>query len=268
MSYYGLADGTSLSSFFSSSSYSRSSSNSSISFLSDYASIKNGSYYKLMKAYYGGNDKISPLVSSTATSKESAKKLTAIESGADDLKEVADELYNGGTQSVFKQVDIKQEDGTTKKGYDVDAIYKKVDQFVESYNDMLESTEDVDSDSLERAAKNLKNVTNSNAKNLADIGITVKSDGSLKLDEETFRKTDMSKVKDLFNGTGSYGYQVSARASMIDYAAEREAAKANTYNRYGSYNSNYNYSYNSYIQCTDLLIFHQELDNNIREQYV
>lgn len=247
MSYYGLADGTSLSSFFSSSSYSRSNSNNSISFLSDYASIKNGSYYKLMKAYYGGNDKISPLVSSTATSKESAKKLTAIESGADDLKEVADELYNGGTKSVFKQVDIKQEDGTTKKGYDVDAIYKKVNQFVESYNDLLESTEDVDSDSLERAAKNLKNVTNSNAKNLADIGITVKSDGSLKLDEETFRKTDMSKVKDLFNGTGSYGYQVSARASMIDYAAEREAAKANTYNKYGSYNSNYNYSYNSYI---------------------
>lgn len=247
MSYYGLADGMSISSFFNSSSYSKSSSNNSLTFLSDYASIKNGSYYKLMKAYYNGNDKVDSLVSSTATSKESAKKLTAIESSADDLKEVADELYNGGTKSVFKQVDVEQEDGTTKKGYDVDAIYKKVNQFVESYNDILDATEDVETESVERAVKNLKTTTHANEKLLANIGITVKSDGSLNLDEDTFRKADMARVKDLFNGTGSYGYQVSARASMIDYAAEREASKANTYNKYGGYNSNYNYSYNSYI---------------------
>lgn len=247
MSFYGLADGTSLSSFFNSSGYSKSSAAGSLNFLSDYASIKNGSYHKLMKAYYNGNDKIDPLVANTATSKESAKKLTAIESDADDLKEVADELYNGGTKSVFKQTDIKQEDGTTKKGYDVDAIYKKVSQFVDSYNDMLDSGDEVESESLERAMKNLQTVTGANERKLLDIGITVKGDGTLDLDEETFRKADMGNVKALFNGTGSYGYQVSARASMIDYAAQREASKANTYNKYGSYSNNYNYSYNAYF---------------------
>jgi len=247
MSFYGLADGTSLNSFFNSSSYSKSNSAGNLNFLSDYASIKNGSYHKLLKAYYKGNDKVDSLVSSTATSKETAKKLTAVESSADKLKEVADELYNGGTKSVFKLTDIKQEDGTTKKGYDVDAIYKKVSQFVDSYNDMLDAGDEVESQSLERAMKNLTTITGANERKLMDIGISLKSDGTLKLDEETFRKTDMSKVKDLFNGTGSYGYQVSARASMIDYAAQREASKANTYNKYGRYNNNYNYSYNYYF---------------------
>lgn len=247
MSFYGLADGTSISTLFGSSGYSNTTNNTS--FLSDYASIRNGSYHKLLKAYYNGNSKVDSLVSTsnTATSKDSAKKLTSVQDSADDLKEVSDELFQQGSKSVFKQVELEQEDGSRSKGYDVDAIYKKVSQFVENYNDLLDATENVESESIERAVNNLTTSTKANARMLGNIGIGIKSDGTLTLDEDTFRAADMNTVKDLFNGTGSYGYQVSARASMIDYAAQREATKANTYNKYGSYNSNYNYSYNSYV---------------------
>lgn len=247
MSFYGLAGGSSIGTLFGTSSYGNTANN--MSFLSDYAAIKSGSYYKLMKAYYGGNNKIDPLVSNgkTATSKDSAKKLTSVENSADSLKNAADALYKQGSKSVFKQIDIEQEDGTKEKGYDVNAIYKKVSQFVDSYNGVLDSTDNVSSDSLERSVKNLRMVTKANSRLLSDIGIGIKSDGSLTLDKEIFEAADMGKVKELFNGTGSYGYQVSARASMIDYAAQREAAKANTYNKYGAYSSNYNYSYNGYI---------------------
>lgn len=225
------------------------SSASTMSFLSDYAAIKNGSYYKLMKAYYGGNSKIDPLVnnSSTATSKESSKKLTSIQDSADTLKNAVDALQATGSKSVFKQVDVEQEDGTIEKEFDVDAIYKKVNQFVESYNGMIDSYEKVSSDSLERAFKNLTTVTRANSRALSEIGISIKSDGTLSLDKETFQEADMNKVKNLFQGSSSYGSQVSSRASMIDYAAQREASRANTYNKYGAYSSNYNYSYNSYI---------------------
>ena len=49
----------------------------------------------------------------------------------------------------------------------------------------------------------------------------------------------MNTVKSLFNSTGSYGYSVSAQASMIDYAAERESSKANTYTVSGTYSNAY-----------------------------
>ena len=57
----------------------------------------------------------------------------------------------------------------------------------------------------------------------------------------------MSRVKEVFNGVGSLGYQISNRVSRVDYAIQREASKANTYNQYGTYSNNYNYSYNDYI---------------------
>lgn len=245
MSYFGLPEGASFSGLFGLSN--STSATSSMNFLNDYASIRNGSYRKLLNAYYDGNSKVDSLVSNTATSKDSAKKLTSVQEHADDLKEVADELYKQGSNSVFKKVEQEQEDGTKVKGYDTDAIYKKVSQFVESYNDLLDSTEDAEAESVGRAVKNLNSTTNANAKLLASVGIGIKGDGTLTVDEDTFKAADMNDVKSLFNGTGSYGYQVSARASMIDYAAQREASKANTYDRFGNYSNNYNFSYNSYI---------------------
>lgn len=241
MSSFDLWGGGSINSLFGSS-------NSMSTFLTDYASIKNGSYLKLMKAYYGGDNNVSSRVSdSTATSKDSAKKLTSVQDAANDLKEAADALNTTGSKSVFNKKKVEKEDGTVAEEYDVNAIYKKVNQFVTSYNDLLKSTDSVSSDSLNRALKNLISTSKANSSMLRDIGILVHSDGSLTIAEDTFKEADMEKVKSLFSGKNSYGTQISARASMVDYAAQREASKANTYNKYGSYNYNYNYSYNSYF---------------------
>ena len=49
----------------------------------------------------------------------------------------------------------------------------------------------------------------------------------------------MNNVKTLFNGQGSYGYQISARASMVNYNAGVELSKSNTYTNVGSYSYNY-----------------------------
>ena len=56
--------------------------------------------------------------------------------------------------------------------------------------------------------------TIANSKQLAKIGITMKNDGTLSLDKDTFMKADMNTVKNLFQGNGSYGYRVSAQSSM------------------------------------------------------
>ena len=76
--------------------------------------------------------------------------------------------------------------------------------------------------------RNMIDLTDSKEKALDEIGITINTDNTLSIDKDTFMKADMEKVKGLFSGSGSYGYSVSAKASMIDYQAHNEVNKANT----------------------------------------
>lgn len=200
------------------------------SMLSDYYSIRNGSYKKLLNAYYSvdGNDKKSL---NTSTASDSTKLLSQIESSTDSLKESADTLLKPGSGSVFD----KKSDGE----YDTDKIYSAVSQFVKDYNSVIENTADSNTTNIASNSKNMITATNSNKTLLSKVGISVKTDGTLALDEDSFKKADMSIAKSLFNGAGSYGYQMSAKASMINYYAEAEAGRASTYNNLGSYSYNY-----------------------------
>lgn len=259
MTYFGMSDVNSVNTLFSSlntGSNGKSSLNisSSGNILADYASIRSGGYYKLLKAYYSSNDsdnsRVSQAVkSSTSVSKDSTKMLSRIENSAEDLKSSADALLTKGTKDVFQKVDVKQEDGTVKKDYDREAIYKKVNAFVDSYNSLVEDAEDTNTKSINRNLEQMENLSYSNRNMLDKIGISINKDDTLSIDKDTFMKADMEVVKGLFNGTGSYGYSVSAKASMIDYYAQNEASKANTYGNNGAYNYNYTYgsNYSSYI---------------------
>lgn len=224
---------------------SRGNSLGNLNFLSDYASIKNGSYGKLMKAYYAKDaaDKAASTGKDTETKKksistaaDSAKTLSEIEKAADAMKESADSLLVKGSKSVFRK---KNEKATVSEEYDTDAIYKAVSGFVTDYNDLLSKTSAASSKNLQSKADTLAAVTSANAKLLSRVGITVNSDSSLSLDEEVFKKSDMGMVKNLFGTTGAYGYKVSAQASMIDYTAAKESTRSNTYTANGTYSNVY-----------------------------
>lgn len=224
---------------------SRGNSLGNLNFLSDYASIKNGSYGKLMKAYYAKDaaDKTASKGKDTETKKnsistaaDSAKTLSEIEKAADAMKESADSLLVKGSKSVFRK---KNEKATVSEEYDTDAIYKAVSGFVTDYNDLLSKTSAASSKNLQSKADTLVAVTSANAKLLSRVGITVNSDSSLSLDEEVFKKSDMGMVKNLFGTAGAYGYKVSAQASMIDYTAAKESTRSNTYTANGTYSNVY-----------------------------
>ncbi len=222
-----------------------------LNFLSDYASIKNGSYGKLMKAYYG-QGKVSKEVSSiaeqrnkkNATAKDSAETLSSIESAAEGLKDSADTLIKTGTKSVFNKVDVEKTDEngitSTEREYDTNAIYKSVSNFVNDYNKVINQTASSETTRVQNKARSLMGITDANQRLLSKVGISINKDDTLSIDEDTFKKADMATVKTLFNGNGSYAYRVSAQASMIDYTASTEASKANTYTAKGSYNNAYN----------------------------
>lgn len=223
-------------------------------FLSDYASIKNGSYRKLMKAYYGSgasdsaksvaNESLKRYSSRTAHTAEETKAYNKVQTTSDALKESADALLTTGSKSVFNKKDVtaKDENGveTTTKEYDKGAIYNAVNGFVTNYNSVIQAADKVDSSNISRRTANMMNTTTSNLKSLLSVGISVNKDGTLALDKDTFMDSDMSKAKNLFNGNNSYAYRVSAQASMINYAADNEVNKGYSYTSEGVYGTNYN----------------------------
>lgn len=259
MSYFGLSDVNSVNTLFSGLGGSTSKSGSvnasaGNSILADYASIRSGSYHKLLKAYYNKDkeavtDAVKNSTTSTATSKDSAKQLARMESAGEALKESTDALITQGTKNVFRQETIKNQDGTTTTKYKTDEIYKRVSAFVEDYNTLIKETEESNTARIARTSAQMITLTNAYEKQLDKIGITVNSDDTLSIDKDTFMGADMGSVKSLFNGTGSYAYNVGVKASMIDYYAQNEASKANTYSNSGYYNYNYIYgsNYSNYI---------------------
>lgn len=216
------------------------------SFLSDYASIKNGSYGKLLKAYYkktSAEDSTSTTSANkysskpgASTSLDTAETLAKVQSTTDALKESADALLEKGKKSVF---DSEKED----------AVYNAVSDFVKDYNSVLDATDKVNSTSILQKTLSMVNTTKANEKMLSKVGITINEDNSLSLDKETFDKADKTTLKNVFQSTGSYGYNISASASFINFKADTEAAKANTYNSFGNYNANFTSGsiFNSYF---------------------
>lgn len=73
--------------------------------LSDYASIKNGSYGKLLKAYYAKQD-----AEKTAGTGDTSQKLTLMKTSADSLKKSADAL---NASSLWKKKKIEKKDEET-----------------------------------------------------------------------------------------------------------------------------------------------------------
>lgn len=216
---------------------------------SDYATIRNGSYHKLLSAYYDDGRKVEGITNSVSTSKDDTKTLARLEDKAENMSDSADALLATGKKSLFNKVTTTDEQGVKTTDYDKDAIYKAVNQFVSDYNSLIDEAGDSNTTSILRAAKTMVNYSKVNQNLLAKVGITIGSDNKLSIDEEAFKKADMTKVKSLFQDRGSYGYQISTQASLIDSYAKSESAKANTYGKSGTYTYNYNTGelYNSVI---------------------
>ena len=182
---------------------------------SDYATIRSGSYYKLLKAYYSDSvsDEVKKAVSgSTSTSKDDTKTLAKIEDAAGDMKESAAALQTVGKKSVFEKVTKTDDEGVTTTDYDRDAIYKAISQFADDYNTLLDSAEDSDTTSILRGAKSMINVTKANERLLGKVGITVDANNRLSVDKDALAKAETTDLKSLFQARGAYGYQIQTQA--------------------------------------------------------
>ena len=210
---------------------------------SDYATIRNGSYFKLLSAYYSKSDStdstttVSPSIS---TAKDDAKTLTRIESAAESTEKSLSKLTATGKDSLF----------ASEEKYDADAAYKAVGNFVTQYNDTVDALSKVSGTAVKSAGNHMQNMTNIMSKGLSKVGITVGTDGKLTVDEQKFKTADMSKVKALFDGSSSYAGVVSSAAGRVASQAGNQISQlgGGLYGSNGYYNSYYSGSlYNGYF---------------------
>ena len=197
--------------------------------LGDYASIKNGSYGKLLKAHYAEEKKAASesakttTTKSNVTSKKDNTPLSNVKKNADALKTASE---------AFTKDDLfAKKDGE----YDKDKILGAVKDFANKYNSTLDATSKVNSKDVSISTKFMNSMTDTMSKALSKVGVNVGTDGKLTIDEEAFKKADMTSVKSLFADRFSYGSQIADKAAEISKDAvmnsnlyTQEAQVANT----------------------------------------
>lgn len=213
--------------------------------LSDYYSIKNGSYGKLMKAYY--SQQTESIKSSTKTDKtdttdktnKNASATTTAATVAKDVKSAADTLKTSADAmldlKLYDKVELTDDKGNKTSAVDTDKVFKAASDFVDSYNNMIDKASKSDNRTVQSNVSSMNNYSRVNSKALSEMGITIGSDNKLSIDEDKFKKADMNDVQSMFGARGGYGYQVSALATSASFAASNSFTTG--YNNTGTWNS-------------------------------
>lgn len=221
-SFFGISDTTSLSTFFgTSTNTSSTSTSSSDTTLSDYASIKNGSYKKLMKAYYAKQESSTSV--SDGDKSTTSKYYALLKSDSDAMQKSANALKTNS--SLYEKKTVTNEDGTTTSEYDMDTLYSKVKSFIDDYNSILDSYDKVNNTNILKKGIYLVKNTNANQNMLSKIGITIGSGNKLEIKEDTFKSADMNDIKAMFYGNGSFADSAALKASQTSSLAQNAVNK-------------------------------------------
>ncbi len=194
--------------------------------LSDYASIRNGSYSKLLKAHYAKQEAESS--GSTDEEKEATKKAySAVKSAADSVSSALSSLQSSSLYQKGEYQVTSSSGEKTDSEYDYDAVYEKLSAFVEGYNSLLNSAGSENATSTNHLALNMASSTSVNMNLLSSIGISQDEDGQLSIDRDKFNESDLNVVKNLFQTNGGYGDSVGNRASMMASIATNKLGTGN-----------------------------------------
>lgn len=203
-------------------------------FFSDYASIKNGSYRRLMKSYYGkANGAGSSSSGSKSRSNNVLDKLLEEKKNPKVSKEVQEANANltAGISSLKSSVSTLQNDKTytdTPNGSTAaDKTVSAVKDYVTSYNNLVTAAKGSTLTSKTSHVANMMSATAANKDKLAEIGVKVNANGTLTLNEAKLKAVDTSKVQEVFSKDDKMSYG-SAVASRLRFAGTASTTSTGT----------------------------------------
>ena len=199
--------------------------------LGDYNSIKNGTYGKLMKKYYGTTVSSSTSGDGTKTkgssgilekileekrnpkvSQEAEKANSTLTSSVGLLKNAVSTLQKADT---FEDQKENNNGSTSSTGMEKTVSALRIS--VASYNDALTASK---RSTMTNVASNIAGImksTDANAQKLKEIGLTKNNDGTLNFNEKLLSEDELDKVKEHFSGDDamSYGSAVASRLNRV-----------------------------------------------------
>ncbi len=210
------------------------------SFLSDYASIKNGSYGKLLKSYYGAaqNSDIASGSKAGKTSRTSnvldeileEKKNPKVSKEAQE----ANAKLTTGLSTLKTAVSALQSDKTytdTENGMSAaDKTASALKKYVSDYNNVVNAAKNSTLSNKSAYVANMMSSTAANADKLSEIGITVNSNGTLEFNEGKLEAGDISKVQEMFSADNimSYGSTIASRIQFAGSVTGTESTADST----------------------------------------
>lgn len=205
--------------------------------LSDYNLIKNGSYGKLMKSYYGSvSGTSSASSSSSAKSSYSVEALIAERHNPSASEEVtkANASLSSAVSNLKSSLSTLQSENTFKDdttGNATDArtkVTNALTNYVSSFNDALDSSKKSTNNAVSSNLAQVMKQNSLNADALKEIGITVNNDGSLYLDTNKLKSVDITDVQDLFSTDDAMGYGASVKSRLDRASYYTSTASAST----------------------------------------
>ncbi len=169
------------------------------------------------------SDSYAALISMGSTGKNNLAKKTADSSGA---------LANSSMSLVSPANYSYAYRGSTGVN---EGIVGKVKQFVEDYNSTINTVKNSDNVNALRYGVSMVDTTKAFKKSLAKVGITIKDNNNLEIDEEKLKNANVNDVKKLFSGNYSYGSRMVSRSLGMNFAAKSEVK--GTYNSAGQMNN-------------------------------
>ena len=185
--------------------------------------IQSGVYKKALKAYYKTQTANSDEETISGSGQaDSNNNLSLVKAASAELNKAASNLQN--------------KDDSTVKAED---LVDDVKDFVSSYNSTLSGTKNLNSYSILQTAVWTTEQMNISEGLLNKVGISIKEDNSLSLDEEKFKSAKSSDLKALFSGSGSLMSQIAQKASTMAIQSVNQLAVNSgkmLYNRFGTLN--------------------------------
>lgn len=115
---------------------------------------------------------------------------------------------------------------------DYDKAYSSAEDFVKSYNSLMNSVKGSDDRTVANKGSFISNMANAYARRLEKVGISADRNGALSLDKETFEKATTSQLEGAFGSKKSFLSFMTDQAKQL--AAYTDARKSNAYTQAGA----------------------------------
>lgn len=191
--------------------------NSMSSVLSQWSDFKVSK--NLYKEYFAMQKSNAKSAAEEAAEKVSEKKTAKTKTTATDkLKTYSDNLSNSvkKLETAFK---ADEKTGEINKN----AAYDAASGFVDSYNELVSSIRSSGNAAVSNRSEFIVNMTNAYTRKFGEVGITANSDGTLKLDKETFMKADAEDYENVFGKKNSFASYMQTQANGLAAFAQTDA---------------------------------------------